>query len=109
MASRGKDMQGEKQLRAKLSPMQDTIFKAVKGGRDVKIELLHEKLYGAQFTRQMSPREQQKALGPHIYRLNAKACEFGWIVRPGSARRTYRLYALEAAPKRITGRKPARR
>lgn len=109
MANKGMNMQGEKQLRALLSPMQDVIFAAVKGGRDVKIEWLHERLYGAQFTRQRDPRQQQKALGPHIYRLNAKACEFGWIVRPGSARRTYRIYALEAAPKRITGRKPARR
>lgn len=102
-------MKGETKLRARLSPMQGIIFKAVKGGRDVRIEVLHEKLYGAQFTRQRDPRQQQKALGPHIYRLNTKACEFGWIVRPGNGRRTYRLYALEAAPKRIAGRKPARR
>ena len=79
-------MQGEKQLRAKLSPTQLKLYSLLRSQRDVKIETLFSHVYG----KSKGVRQMQQLLGPHIYRLNAKACEFGWIVRPGNGRRTYR-------------------
>lgn len=99
-------MIGEKQLRRQLSPSQDVIFRLLWRGRDVSIETLFSRLYPEQ---QRTPTARQKALGPHLSRLNSKLCEHGWIVRPGTARRTYKLYPLELAPKKVHGRKAARR
>jgi hypothetical protein len=100
-------MRGEKQLRQTLSPTQDIIFGLVRLGKDVKIERMFARIYPNKHDARGTA--MQKALGPHISRLNFKLCEFGWIVRPGTARRTYRIYTLEAAPKQVHGRKAARR
>lgn len=98
-------MKGEAKLRKQLSPMQDVIFALLRLGDDVLIEDMFKRLYNDK----RNPTQRQQAVGAHISRMNVKLAEFGYIVRPGKARRTYRVYPIHAAPRKVHGRKAVRR
>lgn len=84
-------MIGAKKLRKNLPPAQGAILYMVNCGKDVPISKLYYKLH----TIKREHREQQQLIGATISRLNKRLAEHGYKIKPGTQRRTYRLYKIE--------------
>lgn len=92
-------MERETEFAGKLSPLQACVFHHLKGGNDVEISTLYIEMHSADVDVSKVTHEwQQRQVGALISRINRKLREggYGHVIRPGQARRTYRLYRAES-------------
>ena len=76
-----------------LTPCEMKLFSMLSPDHDTPIAHLYAGYYDKAPT--VSPRRQQQALSWVKNRLNAKLAMRGLVMKPGIARRSYRLYPLE--------------
>lgn len=92
-------MKGETEFARRLSPIQACVFYHLKDGADVEISTLYIEMHTDDVDASKITHEwQQRQVGAVISRINRKLREAGTghVIRPGQARRTYRLYVVES-------------
>ena len=96
-------MLNEKAILDELTTFQRAVFWKLLGRpgqrRDVPIDRLYNMIATDGKTR--SPKQQQQYVGALISRINKRLAAGSWgiIIRPGQARRTYRIYTILEASK----------
>jgi hypothetical protein len=80
-----------------LGDRERAMYKLLRGGWDVPIAMLYQEAMFDGDLEVLPNKAQQQAVSPFIVRLNNRLRPLGFDIRPGVARRTYRLRALSPA------------
>lgn len=83
-------MQNTQEIMKRVPPTQGAMLWLLRRERDVYIETMYDLLR----TDPQTPRRKQQIVAAVLSRLNKVLLEYGYEVKPGTKRRTYRLRPL---------------